>query len=591
MSEYVAPIKEMHFVLKELADLSTVCDLPGYEEASEDVIEAVIEEASKLAGGVLAPLNVVGDEKGSRVENGSVIEAEGFAEAYNQFVEGGWCTLAGNPEFGGMGLPELVASATSEMWAAANISFALCPMLTVGAMGAIETHASDEIKQVYLENMVSGAWTGTMNLTEPQAGSDLAAVRAKAMPEGDHFRISGTKIFITWGDHGMTENVIHLVLARTPDAPEGVKGISLFVVPKFMVNDDGSVGEKNDVHCVSVEHKMGIHASPTCIMSFGDNDGAVGYLVGEENHGLAYMFTMMNHARLHVGVQGVAQSDRAYQHAVEYAKDRVQGVAPGMPGKSPILHHPDVRRMLMLMRAFTEASRALNYVAAAELDKAHHATDPEVKLAATKRLELLTPIAKAWATEVSQEVTSLGVQVHGGMGYVEETGAAQYMRDTRITTIYEGTTGIQANDLIGRKLIRDGAQEFSKLIAEMQATEAELKSAGEQFSIMASALNEGITQLDDAAQWVIAHHKDNPLIPGAASVNFLMLAGTVIGGWLMAKSALISQGKLAEDTSFYSAKIITAQFYAEHIMSRAYGYTQAVKAGSDSMMALTEDQL
>lgn len=591
MSEYVAPVKDMHFVLNELANLSEICELPGFEEASMDVIEAVIEEAGKLASGVLAPLNVQGDQLGSKVVDGGVIEAEGFSEAYQQFVEGGWGALPGNPEYGGMGLPEAVASVTAEMWAAANTSFALCPMLTVGAIGAIEAHASDELKQTYLENMITGTWTGTMNLTEPQAGSDLAAVRSKAVPEGDHYRVSGTKIFITWGDHSMTENVIHLVLARTPDAPEGVKGISLFIVPKFLVNEDGSIGERNDVHCVSVEHKLGIHASPTCVMSFGDNDGAIGYLVGEENNGLAYMFTMMNHARLHVGMQGVALSDRAYQHAVAYAKDRTQGTAPGMVGKSAIVHHPDVRRMLMVMRAFTESSRALNYVAAAELDKAHHASDPQVKADATKRLELLTPIAKAWATEVSQEVTSLGVQIHGGMGFVEETGAAQYMRDARITTIYEGTTGIQANDLIGRKLIRDGANEFMKLLEEMKGTQAELANAGDDFASIAVALTDGMGQLEESAKWVMENFQSNPQVPGAASVNFLMLAGTVIGGWLMAKSALIAQTKLSEDEPFYSAKIVTARFYAEHIMSRSHGYAIAVKAGPDAMMGLSEEQL
>ena len=590
MSDYIAPLKEMRFVLNELADYPGIAQLPGFEDAGPDVIDAVLEEAAKLASGVLSPLNVPGDTEGSRVENGAVVEASGFAAAYQQFVEGGWCALPGNPEFGGMGLPEVIASVTGEMWAAANTSFALCPMLTLGAIGAIESHASEALKAVYLEQMISGQWTGTMNLTEPQAGSDLAAVRTRAVPEGDHYRISGTKIFITWGDHGMTENVVHLVLARTPDAPEGVKGISLFVVPKFLVNPDGSLGERNDVHCVSVEHKMGIHASPTCVMSFGDKDGAIGYLVGEENKGLAYMFTMMNHARLHVGIQGVALSDRAYQHAVGYARDRVQGTAPGQPERSPIIHHPDVRRMLMTMRALTEASRALTYYAAGELDKTHHA-EGDMQAAAARRLELLTPIAKAWSTEISQEVTSLGVQVHGGMGFVEETGAAQYMRDTRITTIYEGTTGIQANDLVGRKLIRDGGREFSQLVADMRATEAELAQAGAAFATTHATLAEGIDRLEELGQWILANYQDDPLLPGAVAFNLLMLAGTVTGGWLMAKAALIADRKLAEDEPFFSAKLVTSRFYAEHIMPRAISYALAAKAGSESMMALSVEQM
>ncbi|ARN76192.1 acyl-CoA dehydrogenase [Oceanicoccus sagamiensis] len=590
MSDYIAPVKEISFVLNELAGLSQVCELPRFEDSSEDVVDAVLEEAGKFASGVLAPLNSVGDNEGAKCVDNAVQETAGFAEAYQQFVEGGWVALPCNPEFGGMGLPESVGMATMEMWNAANISFGLCPMLGQGAIGAIESHASDALKAIYLEKMVSGEWTGTMNLTEPQAGSDLAVVRSKAIPEGDHYLISGTKIFITWGDHQMTDNVVHLVLARTPDAPEGVKGISLFVVPKFLVNDDGSLGERNDAYAVSVEHKLGIHASPTCVMSFGDNGGAVGYLVGEENKGLAYMFTMMNHARLNVGAQGVAMSDRAYQHAVAYANDRVQGKAAGDKEKGTIIRHPDIRRMLMVMRSMTEASRAVCYVASSSFDMAHHGTDEEQRRLANARGELLTPIAKGWSTEISQEITSLGVQIHGGMGFVEETGAAQYLRDARITTIYEGTTGIQANDLIGRKLIRDQGQEFNRLIDEIRATQAEVAALGDEMATIASSLAQGADSLQQVANWVIEHHMDNPQLPGAVAVNFMMAAGTVIGGWLLAKGAVIATAKLAEDESFYSAKIITARFYAEQIMPRADAHVKMAESGSAMTMALADDQ-
>ncbi|WP_101760437.1 acyl-CoA dehydrogenase [Oceanicoccus sp. KOV_DT_Chl] len=589
MSDYIAPIKEMNFVLNELAGLPQLCQLPRFEDSSEDVIAAVLDEAGKFASGVLAPLNTFGDLNGARCENNAVQETTGFAAAYQQFVEGGWVALPCNPEFGGMGLPESVGMATMEMWSAANVSFALCPMLGQGAIGAIESHASDELKAVYLEKMISGEWTGTMNLTEPQAGSDLAAVRSRAVPESDHYLISGTKIFITWGDHQMTDNVVHLVLARTPDAPEGVKGISLFVVPKFLVNADGSLGERNDAYAVSVEHKMGIHASPTCVMSFGDNGGAVGYLVGEENKGLVYMFTMMNHARLNVGVQGVALSDRAYQHAVSYAKERVQGQAAGDETKGTIIRHPDIRRMLMTMRSLTEASRALCYVASACFDVGHHGEDKSQRKQAIARGELLTPLAKAWSTEVSQEVTSLGVQIHGGMGFIEETGAAQYMRDTRITTIYEGTTGIQANDFIGRKLIRDNGAELKQLATDIRTTQAELAIQDQSMQTLAASLLEGANALEEVADWVIQHQGDNPQLPAAVAVNFLMAAGIIVGGWLLAKGALIAQQQLQQDEAFYSGKIITARFYGEQIMPRAAAFIKAAEYGSETTMALADE--
>ncbi len=590
VSEYIAPVKDMSFVLNELAGLPALCELPRFEESSEDLIAAVLEEAGKFASGVLDPLNIVGDLNGAVCDNNAVQQTEGFSEAYQQFVDGGWSALPCNPEFGGMGLPEVVGLAVMEMWNAANISFGLCPMLGQGAIGAVEAHASDVLKSTYLEKMISGEWTGTMNLTEPQAGSDLAAVRSKAVPNGDHYLISGTKIFITWGDHQMTDNIIHLVLARTPDAPEGVKGISLFVVPKFVLNDDGTLGERNDVYAVSVEHKMGIHASPTCVMSFGDNGGAVGYLVGEENKGLAYMFTMMNHARLNVGAQGVAVADRSYQHAVAYARERVQGIAPGDEVKGSIIRHADIRRMLMLMRSLTEASRALCFVATSSFDIAHHGLDDEQRKLAQARGELLTPLAKAWSTEISQEITSLGVQIHGGMGFIEESGAPQYMRDARITTIYEGTTGIQANDLMGRKLIRDKGKELGRLLEEMRQTQLELTGAGSDFEVIASALATGVDAIENATEEFLAAYLENPQLPGAAAFNFLMAAGTLTGGWLMARAALVAKAKLAEDESFYGAKIITARFYAEQVMPRVGAYLQAAQSGSDMTMALSDEQ-
>jgi alkylation response protein AidB-like acyl-CoA dehydrogenase len=590
MADYNAPVKDMLFVLKELAGLDNVCSLPGFEDATDDVVSDILEQAGKFAGGVLAPLNTVGDMQGANCIDNAVQETDGFADAYRQMVDAGWVTLSSNPEFGGMGMPECVGIATTEMWSAANTSFSLCPILSQGATSAIFSHASDELKQAYLPKLVTGEWTGTMNLTEPSAGSDLAAVRTKALPNGDHYVISGTKIFITWGDHQMTDNIVHLVLARTPDAPEGVKGISLFIVPKFLVNDDGSLGKRNDAFAASIEHKMGIHGSPTCVMNFGANEGAVGYLVGQENHGLAYMFTMMNHARLNVGMQGVGLSDQAYQHAVAYAKERVQGLAPGDSDKGTIIRHADIRRMLMLMRSLTEASRAVCYLASAEFDIAHHSDEPEQQRLANARGELLTPIAKGWSTEVSQEVTSLGVQIHGGMGFIEETGAAQFMRDTRITTIYEGTTGIQANDLIGRKLIRDNGAESKRLISEIQSVQQQLETAGDEMAGMAKSLAEGLSSLNTLITWILDNYKSDPRLPSAVAVNLMMAVATVIGGWLLAKSALVAKDKLPEDEKFYGAKIITARFYAQQIMPRTDAYVKAALSGSEMTMVMSEDQ-
>jgi alkylation response protein AidB-like acyl-CoA dehydrogenase len=490
-----------------------------------------------------------------------------------------------------MGLPETVAAATMEMWQSSNLSFSLCPLLTSGAIAAIDAHASDELKQIYLPNMVSGAWTGTMNLSEPQAGSDLAAVKTQAVPDGAQYRITGAKIFITWGDQEFSENVVHLVLARLPDAPDGVRGISLFLVPKYLVNDDGSVGDRNDAYCTSVEHKLGIHASPTCVITYGDGDGAIGYLVGEENRGLAGMFTMMNHARLNVGIQGLAISERAYQLARDFARERIQGEAPGEKGRVTIIHHADVRRMLLVMKSLIEAMRATAYTTAAVVDTIQHSADPEKRAAAAARAALLTPVVKGWMTEVAQELTSLGVQVHGGMGFVEETGAAQHMRDARILPIYEGTTGIQAIDLVGRKILADSGKAIGELLTEMRALDQELAAVDALESIR-NGLSSGVDDLAAAVDWLVANAPDDQNVPGAASVNLLMLAGTVIGGWQMARAALAATRRLADGgtgKAFLEAKVITARFYAEQILPRSSGYRQAAMSGSDTTMAMPEE--
>ncbi|PWV60074.1 acyl-CoA dehydrogenase C-terminal domain-containing protein [Plasticicumulans acidivorans] len=591
MSTYTAPIRDMLFVMTELAGLDTVAALPGFEEVP-DLAEAVLEEAGKLAGEVLAPLNSDTGHTGAQWTADGVIAAEGFKDAYWQFVEGGWNGLSCPAEFEGQGLPELLGTATHEMWQAANMSFALCPMLTMGAIEAIHHHASDELKAAYLPKMVSGEWTGTMNLTEPQAGSDLSAVRSKAVPEGDHYLVSGQKIFITWGDHDMTENTIHLVLARLPDAPEGVKGISLFVCPKFLLDADGAPAQRNTVQCVSIEHKLGIHGSPTCVLAFED---AVGYLVGEPNKGLGYMFTMMNEARLKVGLQGLAISDRAYQLALSYAKERVQGrPANAKAGdRTAIIGHADIRRMLLTMKSQTEAMRAIAYTTASYMDIARHSEDAATAAAAQARVDLMIPIVKAWSTEVGQEVTSLGVQVHGGMGYVEETGAAQFLRDARITTIYEGTTAIQANDFVGRKVAHDGGAALGVLLNEMKATLEELAAApGDDLAAIRASLTEGVRALEELGQWVVANFKPNMVDVLGEAVNAVMLAGYVCGGWQLARAALVANAKLAagEDPAFYEAKVLTARFYAEQLLPKASSLLTTVKTGARTMMALTEEQ-
>ena len=596
MAEYVAPLRDMKFTIQELGGLAEIGGLPGCEELTPDLVDAVLEEAGKFASGVLSPLNWSGDQEGCRVENGVVTTPAGFRDAYQQFREAGWPALGGDPEFGGQGLPHLISGMVSEIWNGANMSFCLCPMLTNGAVTAVKRHGSDAQKQLYLEKMVSGEWTGTMNLTEPQAGSDLSAVRTRAVPEGDHFRISGTKIFITYGEHDFTENIIHLVLARTPTAPEGVKGISLFLVPKFMVAADGSIGARNDVKCVSIEHKLGIHASPTCVMAFGEKDGAVGYLVGEENQGLAYMFTMMNMARLEVGIEGIAIAERAYQRALAYARERVQGREVGVKGgdRVSIIHHPDVRRMLMTMKAQVEAMRALGAAACTALDLAHRHPDREQRMRFQSVFDLLTPVVKGWCTEQSVEIASLGVQVHGGMGFVEETGAAQHLRDARITPIYEGTTGIQANDLIGRKVAAEKGMTAKAVIAEMRAFDRELAGSNDPaLGVIRRALSEGVTALSEATDWLLETYPYNVKAASAGAVPYLKLWGTVAGGWQLARGALVSKRRLDEgsaDFDFYRGKIATARFFAEHILPLAQAYRQAIVNGSASVLALEEAQ-
>jgi len=591
MANYRAPIKEMGFVINELVELDKLSALPGLEEASPDLVEAVLEEAGSLAAEVIAPTNELGDARGATVENGQVFVPEEFIAAYQQYIEGGWPSIVMNPEFGGQGLPLAVGVAVEEMLHAANMAWSLCPMLTQGAIHALESHGSDQLKALFLEKLIAGEWTGTMNITEPQAGSDLSLVRSTATPEGDGWRVSGQKIFITWGDHNMTDNIVHMVLARTPDAPEGVRGLSLFAVTKNLLDADGNSGDSNGVTTVSVEHKLGIHASPTCVLEF---DNSLGQLVGELGHGLACMFTMMNSARLNVGLQGVGIADRAYQHALAYALERKQGSVAGVEGVATIVAHPDVRRMLLTVKAETEALRALTYVAMASIDISQHSTDEAESQAAQARVDFLTPLVKGWGTEQAQVLTSIALQVHGGMGYAEETGAAQFMRDARILTIYEGTTGIQAGDLMGRKILRDGGAELQRVCQEMQQVAAEAAAAGDALSTIASSLTQALESIQQAARWLQANYDSDANVPGAVSYHFLMMLGTACGGWQMARAALVAKRKLDAgdtDTDFYTAKLGTATFYAEQSMPRVAAHATSIGAGCDTMMAFTREQL
>ncbi|WP_042883187.1 acyl-CoA dehydrogenase [Cupriavidus necator] len=590
---YRAPLKEMLFALNELAGLANICQLSAYEEATPDVAQAVLEEAAKFNERIVAPLDRAGDLDPSSWKDGVVTTTPGFREAFRQFGEGGWQGVLHPQDYGGQGLPKLIATACNEMLHSANLSFALCPMLTDGAIEALLTAGSNEQKATFLPKLISGEWTGTMNLTEPQAGSDLAAVRTRAEPQGDGtFKLFGTKIFITYGEHDMAKNIVHLVLARTPTAPEGVKGISLFIVPKFMVNADGSPGERNDVHCVSIEHKLGIKASPTAVLQFGDHGGAIGTLVGEENRGLEYMFIMMNSARFSVGMQGVAVSERAYQQAVAYARERVQSrpVDGSAREAVTIIHHPDVKRMLMTMRALTEGARAVAYVATAASDAAHQHPDEAVRQQNQAFYEFLVPVVKGWSTELSIDVTSLGVQVHGGMGFIEETGAAQHYRDARILPIYEGTTTIQANDLVGRKTVRDGGAVARAICAQIAETEAALgKHSCAGFTAVQAQLAKGRAALEDVVAFVVANAKLDPNAVFAGSVPYLKLWGIVFSGWQFGRAMLAADAKRAEDPNFYAAKIATAHFFAQHILSQVSALRTAIVGGSTLMLALPED--
>ncbi|KWH05954.1 acyl-CoA dehydrogenase, partial [Burkholderia ubonensis] len=584
----------MLFVLKELAGIDAVAQLPGFEDAGFDTVQAVLDESAKFCGEVLAPLNVDGDRDPSSWKDGVVSATPGFKDAFRQFVEGGWQGLQHPAEYDGQGLPKLIATPCIEMLNAANLSFALCPLLTDGAIEALLTAGTDEQKQRYVPKLISGEWTGTMNLTEPQAGSDLALVRSRAEPQGDgSYKVFGTKIFITWGEHDMAENIVHLVLARTPNAPEGVKGISLFIVPKFLVNDDGSLGARNDVHCVSIEHKLGIKASPTAVLQYGDHGGAIGYLVGEENRGLEYMFIMMNAARFGVGMQGIGVADRAYQKAAAFAKERVQSRPVDGSAKQSvsIIHHPDVRRMLGTMRALTEGARALAYVAAAHSDMARRHPDEATRARHQAIYEYLVPIVKGWSTEMVNDVASLGVQVHGGMGFIEETGAAQYYRDARILAIYEGTTAIQANDLVGRKTVRDGGAVAKALLGEIgQTVDALAKLDGAAAASMKAQLEKGARSLSAVVDYVVANTKRDPNAVFAGSVPYLKLAGVVLCGWQMARALVAAQANRANDPAFYDAKIAIAQFYAEHILVQAGGFEASIVGakGGEGVLALTE---
>ena len=595
MPEYKAPLRDMSFLLNEVFDAPAMWaeNARLAEVVDPDTADAILEEAGKIASEVLAPLNREGDENGSKWNDGEVTAPPGFKEAYQTYSEGGWGGLGGNPEFGGMGMPKMLVGQVEEMIQGSNISFGLAPMLTAGACLSLNAHGSQELKEKYLPNMYSGQWPGAMDLTEPHCGTDLGIIRTKAEPNADgSFAISGTKIFITWGEHDMVDNIVHLVLARLPDAPPGVKGISLFVVPKFMVNDDGSLGERNDVKCVSLEHKLGIHASPTCVMAFGDDEGAIGYLVGEENKGLACMFTMMNNARLAVGLQGVAISERAYQHALDYAHDRVQSPAVGTREAGPIIRHADVRRMLLTMKSITEAGRALAYDACASLDFAHSATDADTQAKESARAAYLTPIVKGWCTEVAQEVTSLGVQIHGGMGFIEETGAAQHYRDARILPIYEGTNAIQALDLVGRKTLFDKGAAGEAVQAEIAELVTALDNDGD-FAAEAAALNASLEQAKTAQAQLLNGAADDALMPGSVAYNYLMLMGTLCGGWQLLRAALAAKQELASggDEVFLNAKILSARFYVAQVLPRTASFAQMVAAGSESVMAMSDEQL
>jgi len=598
MGEYAAPLKDMRFVLHHVVGLDQVNTLPGWEDVTGDVVDAILDEAAKFAGEVLSPLNAPGDRAGAQWKDGAVATPPGFKAAYLQYSGAGWNNILSPTKYGGQGLPHLIATPVEEMWGAANLAFKLCPMLTQGAIEAIHHVGPDAVREKFLPNMVSGKWTGTMNLTEPQAGSDLSLVRTKATPQPDGtYRVKGQKIFITYGEHDYTDNIVHLVLARVDGAPEGVKGISLLAVPKFLVNADGSLGARNDVKCVSIEHKLGIHASPTAVMAYGEKDGAVGYLVGEAHRGLEYMFIMMNAARLSVGLEGVAVAERAYQRALAWSRERLQGKPVGVQGArtSPIVQHPDVKRMLLTMKSTTEAMRALAYWTSALLDRARVHPDEAERRRAQGLVDLLIPVVKGWSTEMGIEVASLGIQVHGGMGFIEETGAAQHLRDARITTIYEGTTGIQANDLVGRKMGREEGRTALALIAEMDKTVPQLAASSDAaLRAIGESLRVSLECLRSTVAWVSKTFAAQPAAVAAGSVYVLKLMGITLGGWMLARSAQIASGQLADgegDAGYLKGKILTARFFGEHVMTQAPAFAAAATRGAESVLAMEEGLL
>ena len=586
---YHAPLKDLQFVLHDLigdADLQACRELGDY---SADLADSVLAEAGRFAESVLDPLYRTGDRDGAKWTPQGVVTPPGYKAAYSQFVEGGWPSLAHTPEFGGQGMPRVLAAAVEEIWTSANCAFKLCPMLTNSAIDALEQVGTPAQQQTYLPKLISGEWTGTMNLTEPQAGSDLAQVRMRAVPEGSHYRLFGQKIFITYGEHDFTSNIVHLALARIDGAPSGVKGISLFLVPKFLPRADGSPGERNDVQCISIEHKLGIHASPTCVMAYGQKDGAVGYLIGEMNAGLKHMFIMMNAARLAVGLEGYAIAERAFQQAAAWARTRVQGKPPvaAAAGPAPIIHHPDVKRMLLTMKSHTEAMRALALYAAYLLDLGDRHPDKELAEGAATRAALLIPIVKGWSTESGIELTSLGIQVHGGMGFVEETGAAQPYRDVRISSIYEGTTGIQANDLLNRKLARDQGLAINSLLAEATQELEEVQSSDANVRAAKAAALEALEITRRAVSGVLKSMMNSPADAYAVSIPFLKLCGFSLGGWLLAKSAAIAERKLASGTAdrqFLEGKIASARFYSDHILPQTLALARVVEGGAGSVI-------
>ncbi len=594
MSEYHAPIDDMQFVLHNVAGLDQILELDEFQEMDRDLVAAILDESSKFSTNILDPLNRVGDEHGSICENSEVTTPPGWKAAYRQFIDGGWNGLSFDVERGGQGLPWLVATAVQEMWHSCNMSFGLCPLLTQGAIRALELHGSKEQQDTYLERLISGEWTGTMNLTEAQAGSDLAAIRTRAVAENTHYRIKGQKIFITYGEHDLTENIIHFVLARCTDSPDGVKGISMFIVPKFLVNEDGSLGERNDLRCVSLEHKLGIHASPTAVMSYGDDEGAIGFLIGEKNRGLEYMFTMMNLARHAVGVEGLAIAERAYQHALEYARQRVQGTAIGSRDRVAIIQHPDVRRMLMTMKSLIDAMRCLAYFTAGVFDLSLKHPDEIARQNNADLLGLLIPLVKGWCAESGNEVAYIGVQIHGGMGFIEETGAAQYLRDVRITPIYEGTTGIQANDLIGRKVLRGNREILERLITDITQSIAAIDQENDNLVAVSSAVKNALDHFKRATEWVYETGESRPDVTAAASVGYMNVFALTVAGWLMLESASTAAARIAAESgnqSHLEEKLITAKYFATHVLPRTQAHADAVINSSTIALALSEDQL